>query len=274
VTYLQGQLSQDVGDLDVGATTWSFVLQPTGKVDAWVRVTRTGGDSFVLDVDGGAGDTLLARLRRFLLRTKAEIDTLPWQCVAVRGPGAEHAANHAEIDAELRIPAGWPGVEGADLLGPDVVVPPGITVADTEGYDALRITAGVPAMGAELNDKTIPAEAGQWLIDLSVDFTKGCFTGQELVARIDSRGGNVPHRLRGLVLDGEAPVPPGAGVQRQDGTEVGEVTSSAYSPALGVAVALAYVGRAVEPPSEAIVTWPGGRRTAEVRTLPLVAPAM
>src|SRR5690606_18640980 len=72
LTYLQGQLSQDVvDDFDVGATTWSFVLQPTGKVDSWARVTRTAGDEVLLDVDGGHGEALIARLRRFLLRTKA-----------------------------------------------------------------------------------------------------------------------------------------------------------------------------------------------------------
>jgi folate-binding protein YgfZ len=274
VAYLQGQLSQDVEDLDVGATTWSFVLQPTGKVDAWVRVTRTSGDAYVLDVDGGAGDALTTRLRRFLLRTKAQIEPLDWHCVALRGPGAEAMASEVAVEAALRVPAGWPGVEGADLLGPDVTLPPGVAPADPEAYEAQRITAGVPAMGAELTEKTIPAEAGQWLVDASVDFTKGCFTGQELVARIDSRGGNVPRRLRGLVLDGPAPVPPGATVTGSESdTEVGEVTSSIYSPALGVAVALAYVGRAVEPRANAAVVWPGARRSAEIRPLPLVGPA-
>jgi tRNA-modifying protein YgfZ len=275
VAYLQGQLSQDVEDLDVGATTWSFVLQPTGKVDAWVRVTRTGGDLYVLDLDGGAGEALVARLRRFLLRTKAEVDPLDWGCVALRGPGAEVRAREAAVEAALRVPAGWPGVEGADLLGPDVTMPADVPPADAEAYEAQRITAGVPALGAELTGKTIPAEAGQWLVDQSVDFTKGCYTGQELVARIDTRGGNVPRRLRGLVLDGPAPVPPGASVANAGtGDVVGEVTSSIYSPALDAAVALAYVGRAVEPPAEATVSWPGGNRTAEVRVLPLFGPSI
>ena len=62
-------------------------------------------------------------------------------------------------------------------------------------------------MGAELTEDTIPAEAGQWVVDASVSFTKGCFTGQELVARIDSRGGNVPRHLRILDVEGAAPAP-------------------------------------------------------------------
>ena len=194
VAYLQGQLSQDVEDLDVGSTALSFLLAPTGKVDAWLRVTRRRGDELILDLELGHGEAVLARLRRFLLRTKADVDPLSWRAVALRGPGAEAAAGEAAGDggADLAVPALWPGVEGADLLGPDVAAPPGVAAADRGAYESLRIRAGVPALGAELTDATIPAEAGQAMIDASVDFTKGCFTGQELVARIDSRGGHVP----------------------------------------------------------------------------------
>jgi folate-binding protein YgfZ len=280
VAYLQGQLSQDVEDLAVGATSWTFVLQPTGKVDVWGRVTRTATDALVLDVEAGAGEALVQRLQRFLLRTKATVELLSdWRCVVLRGPGAEAAAEKAEVQAEVRVPAGWPGVEGACLLGPDVTVPPGIPLASRAAVEAARITAGVPAMGSELTDRTIPAEAGQWVIDASVDFTKGCFTGQELVARIDSRGGNVPRHLRGLVLP-EASAPPSPGTRVRVGdSEVGEITSAAWSPALGAPVALAYVGRAVEPPAEALVGGGGdgdaddagdGPVSAHIRRLPLV----
>jgi tRNA-modifying protein YgfZ len=275
--YLQGQLSQDVEGLATGATTWSFVLQPTGKVDAWGRVTRLADDAFVLDVDGGAGDALVTRLRRFLLRTNATVEALPdWRCVALRGPGAVGAAPAAAVaaGAELQVPAGWPDVEAVDLLGPAVSVPVDIPTADAHAYEALRIAAGVPAMHAELTDKTIPAEAGQWVIDASVSFTKGCFTGQELVARIDSRGGNVPRHLRGVVIGvAGAMLPPAGAVVTVDGAEVGTVTSAAHSPALRTPVALAYVARAVEPGNEgtaAIVTWDDEQEPAVIRSLPLV----
>jgi tRNA-modifying protein YgfZ len=270
LTYLQGQLSQDVGDgFDVGATTWSFVLQPTGKVDAWVRVTRTGDDEVVLDVDGGHGEALIARLRRFLLRTKADVDPLDWACVAVRGPGAVAAARDsaAEAGAELAVPAGWPAAEGADLLGPEVRPPVGLPGADLEAYEALRVRAGVPAMGAELTDRTIPAEAGQWVVDASVSFTKGCFTGQELVARIDSRGGHVPRHLRGLVIaEGERP-PVDAPIV-VDGAEVGRVTSAARAPE-GGAVALGYVGRGVTPPAAVEISTPSGTIPAALVEVPI-----
>jgi folate-binding protein YgfZ len=107
-------------------------------------------------------------------------------------------------------------------------------------------------MGAELTQATIPAEAGRWVIDASVSFAKGCFTGQELVARIDSRGGHVPRHLRGLAV-GAGDVPPVGAPVVVDGAEVGTVTSVAPVPGSDHAVALAYVGRGVTPPAAAEV---------------------
>ena len=74
ITYLQGQVSHDVADLAPGEVGWTFVLQPAGKVDAWARLVRTADDEVVFDIDGGFGEALIARLRRFLLRTKADVD--------------------------------------------------------------------------------------------------------------------------------------------------------------------------------------------------------
>ena len=260
ITYLQGQLSHDVTDLAPGEVGWTFVLQPTGKVDAWARLVRTADDEVVLDVDGGYGEALVARLRRFLLRTKADVDPIDWRVVALRGPGAEVAARDAAT-ADLRVPAEWPGVEGFDLVGPEVELPVGVPVATFDAYEALRIRSGIPAMGAELTDATIPAEVGQRIIDASVSFTKGCFTGQELVARIDSRGGHVPRHLRGLVLPGPRRPEPGTTVV-VGGAEVGTVTSSAPAPgALALRTAAGSTTITFDAPaalSAAVVTRPIG----------------
>jgi len=239
-SYLQGQLSQDVDGLAVGDSAWTFLLQPQGKVDAWFRLSRTGDESFRADVDAGHGEAVLARLQRFLLRTRAELALSTVPMVAVRGvasvPGAGPGLDPA-----------WPGIEGTDLLGTDQL-PEGLAAGTVEDLERLRIEAGVPAMGTELTERTIPAEAG--VVDRSVSFTKGCFTGQELVARIDSRGGNVPRHLRRLEADGDLAV--GAEVV-VDGQVVGEVTSSVPAGADGRSIALAYVGRAVEPPASGTV---------------------
>lgn len=187
--YLQGQISQDVDALAPGEVAWSLVLQPTGKVDAWFRIQRIDAETFLLDVDAGHRDTLISRLSRFLLRTDATIE----------------AADEA-IDA----PVEWPG-------------------ADAPADERQRILAGMPRMGSELTDETIPGEGGQRLIDLSVSFTKGCYTGQELVARIDSRGGNVPRPIR--VLQAEGAMAVGDEVRAGDDV-VGVVTSTAGDVAL------------------------------------------
>ncbi len=260
VPYLQGQLSQDVEALGVGESAWSLLLQPSGKVDAWLRVTRTGDDEVLLDVDPGFGDAVLARLQRFKLRTKAELATEKWSGWALRGPTIER--REAAAPDVLSLPAAWPGVPGIDLLAPSLPPLSSVDEVDPAALDALRVEAGVPAMGAELTETTIPAETGQWLITASVSFTKGCYTGQELVARIDSRGGNVPRPVRGLRIDGD-PVDVGSEVVAGDAA-VGSVTSSATSAALG-AIALAPISRTVEIGASVTVD---GRR-ATVVELPL-----
>lgn len=240
MSYLQGQLSQDLDALAVGTSTWTFVLQPQGKVDGWARITKTGADVFCLDTDLGAGEALEARLRRFLLRTNADIERFVEPCVIVRG---EHLPREDHLpDGVLRLPVSGPGVHGYDLLGSGVEVPAGVPEQTPEHYDAYRVAHGVPVVGRELDESTIPAEIGQWIIDQSVSFTKGCFTGQELVARIDSRGGNVPRHLRAIVLD--APVEAGAEIEADGPTSA--VTTAARSDDHGP-VALAFCGRKVEP---------------------------
>lgn len=223
-SFLQGQLSQDIDALDVGDSAFSFLLQPQGKVDAYLRVTRADVDRFVLDVDAGWGDAVVARLSRFKLRTKADIAAVDgWSCIATMSN-----------EGDLR-----------ELVGPDAEI--AATVSGAQGdpldYEILRIRAGVPRMGYEIDETTIPASLG--VVDRAVSFTKGCYTGQELVARIDSRGGNTPTKLvgvRGAATVGDPVV--------IDGREVGRITSAAGE------VALAMVRREVVPPIDRLEPLP------------------
>jgi folate-binding protein YgfZ len=298
-TYLQGQCSQDVEGMPVGGTADALLLSPQGKVDAFVRVTRTADDAFVIDTDGGYGEVVDARLRRFRLRVEVEIEPLPWSCVAIRGPQSDGAAvtrpaagAGTALDGVLRLAVEWPGLSGFDLVGPspasqgpiDGWVDPGVPHCGDAAWEAVRIEAGVPVNGREITDTTIAAEVG--LVDRTVSFTKGCFTGQELVARLDARGSKVARRMSGLVLetgvhsrdDGGAghPLPPtGAAVLTADREfEVGHLTSVAWSPGLGTTVGLAMLHRRVAPPAAVVVRWVGddGPRmaAAEARPLPLV----
>jgi folate-binding protein YgfZ len=267
--YLQGQLSADVAGLAAGASTWTWLLQPAGKVEVLARVSRIDRERFALDTDPGWGEALEARLARFKLRSKLELSRPGWKAVALRGPDArppapdpDHPVDPTPTSGTVVVAdASWPGLVGHDLLGPDPLVPAGAVSVTAEELEVAGVEAGIPRMGRELDERTIPAETG--LVERTVSFTKGCYTGQELVARIDSRGSNVARHLRGLVLDGA--VEEGAELT-VDGKTVGVVTSVVTSPVLGP-VALAYVRRAVEPGR----TVDAGGVTAEVRTLPLVS---
>ena len=117
--------------------------------------------------------------------------------------------------------------------------PDGIELDDV-AFEEARLRAGVPRLGVDIGENTIPAEGGKNFIEGSVSFTKGCYTGQELVARIDSRGGNVPRPLRVLIGNKALEV---GGVVILDGREAGVVTSAVNN------VGLAAVMRKVEPGS-------------------------
>ena len=154
------------------------------------------------------------------------------------------------------VPYAWGAVTGVDIFGAAPEVPVDVRRCAPDAWQALRVEAGIPVMGAELDERTIAAEAG--LLERCVSFTKGCYTGQELVARLDARGNKVARRLRGIVIE-----PAAAGVMLRPGTSValggkvvGKLTSVAWSPNLATTIALAYLHRDVNPPCAVQV---GGR---------------
>ena len=246
-SYLQGQISQDVDSISAGGSAWSLVLAPTGKLMAWFRLHRVTDDSFLIDVEAGWAAPLVERLERFKLRTAVEFSLLDgWRMLSVRReindadpeqtvPTIQAALSQAALSATFS----WPGFSGSDHLDVGLDALSGIEIDDA-AFEQARIRAAVPRLGLDIGENTIPAEGGANLIEGSVSFTKGCYTGQELVARIDSRGGNVPRPLR--VLIGEQALEIG-GVVTFDGREAGVVTSAAGN------VGLATVMRRVEPGS-------------------------
>jgi tRNA-modifying protein YgfZ len=225
--YLQGQVSQELRPLAVGASRWTLVLQPNGRVDVLARVWRTDDDTYVLDTDAGFGDELLGRINRFRIRVKAEVEPVAWRCVAVRGTEGATVPEGAVV--------GW-WDRDHDLFGPSPEPPEGVEAGSRAELEAARIEAGWPAMGAEIvPGEQIPGETG--VVPVAVDFKKGCYPGQELVERMDSRGAEAPRRLCILnVADGSQPGDP----VLDDGREVGVLTSVAGTRALG------YVKRGVE----------------------------
>ncbi len=195
-----------------GETRPSFLLGPQGKLLFLLWVVRDT-DRVGLVTDPGRGGDLASTLGRYRIRVDVEIE-------AETGPVSLVMGERDGYDVS------WPGVPRRLVVG-DV---PGLPTGTVEEYERLRIAAGVPAWGRDVDEGTIPHESG--LVPVSVDFDKGCFLGQELVARIDSRGGNTPRHLR-LLDSGDRTLEVGA-VLTKDGKEVGTVTSATPGFALAM----------------------------------------
>ncbi|MCP3938273.1 MAG: hypothetical protein GY708_23240 [Actinomycetia bacterium] len=216
--YVHSQVSQDIDDMEVGESRWSFVLQPQGKLDALFRVVRTGDDELRFDVDGGSGEMLAASVGRFVLRTKVDLEVVASRMLTCFGPTQVAAARDRFGDRAVVSP--WDRAEAVDVLGPDDVEFPA-ELLDPVVFSAVRAARGLPAMGTDLSTDTIPNETG--LIDFCVSFTKGCYRGQELVERIHAR------RARRRVLCrlfATGPIRAGDLVATTAGTDVGFVTSA------------------------------------------------
>lgn len=282
-SFLQNLVSQNVEALADGEGAPSLLLQPTGKVDVVFRALVVG-DHWWLDCEAGYGERLASTLSRFRIRVDVEIDdhSEAWGRLSVKGPDAVVAVSGAlgiEVPAQQYahvawsdarvVRADWPGVPGVDVVGPldavdraaETLTAAGLPVANETDVEAVRIEAGVPRQGFDVDDKTIPQEA--LLERTTVDFDKGCFIGQELVCRIRDRGRvtRLLRRLRVAAADGGRPER--GAVVTVDDAEVGQVTSVVDAPEAGV-VALGYVRTTVEPGVEVTLRWDGGQAKAVV----------
>jgi folate-binding protein YgfZ len=214
---LQRLLSNDVEALAAGDACDALLLTPKARVLALVRVHRRGHDDFLLSTDPETGDALRTHLVRARLRSRCEIAS------------EDHAA--------------WLVLGGAELVDEE---PPGEEV-DAAAWERFRIEAGIPAWGTEVDDRVLPAEAG--LTDTHVSFTKGCYPGQEPVARLHYRGH--PNRtLRRLDLEASK-TPLRDSELALEGKVVGRLTS-AVSRGDGTLAALGFVR--TEVPADAILT--------------------
>ncbi len=228
ITYLQGQLAQDIEGLGIGQCRYSLLLQPQGKVVALTRVVRTASDGVAIIADAGSGAGVIDRLERFKLRMDCELALSTTTVTRVRASDPSRLPEFGESTGDAGFPAAvpllWPTLAGADVIaGFD---PASVGEGARQSADlvaAADIGAGIPRHGTEIAEDTIPAELG--VLDLAVDFTKGCYVGQELVARMDSRGNRAPRRLRSVCAAGP---PPHTGASVTTGDEdIGHLTSVA-----------------------------------------------
>jgi folate-binding protein YgfZ len=243
-------VSNEVEELDVGASCEALLLTPKARIVAPLVVLRRGPDDFLLMTEPEAGDRLVRELVRARFAAKCAIEREERRSVLVLG-ASEELVSHRH---ELTVPTRDYGVPAVELLDADP--PEGAEPIGGDELERLRIRARTPRLGRELDDRVMPAEAG--LEERAISFTKGCYPGQEPVARLHYRGH--PNRgLRVLAIDG-AEIPAYDAELTLDGKVVGRVTSTAPDPGHGV-VALAYVRR--EVPANAVLEL-GGRRVSQV----------
>jgi tRNA-modifying protein YgfZ len=240
--FLQAMVSNDVERLAVGESCEALLLTPKARVIAPLVVWRRSADDFLLLTEPGAGETVRTALQRMRFAARCEIEP-------------EEHVSHVVLGGGEGIPTADFGVAAVEVL--DSGLEP--TVAEDE-LELLRIKAGTPRLGREIDDRVLPAEAG--LDTRAIDFAKGCYPGQEPIARQHYRG-RVNRSLRLLALAGDE-LPEYDAELTLEGKAVGRVTSAARD-ADGV-VALAYVR--VEVPRDAPLDL-GGR---EARPLDFAVP--
>jgi tRNA-modifying protein YgfZ len=238
--YLDRMVSNDVSALGPGESCEALLLTPKARVIAPLVVLRRGHEDFLLLTEPDLGERVRAELVRSRFAAKAVIEL-------------EEHTSHVVFGGE-GIATGDYGEPAAEQL--DAELEPTISAEELE---LLRIRAGTPAWGKEIDDRVLPAEAG--LTERAVSFTKGCYIGQEPVARLHYKGRPNRH-LRGLTLS--APAPDGA-LLRLGEKEVGRIGTACVSPAHGP-IALAVVRREAEPGAELSVGEDGV--TAQVTDLP------
>jgi tRNA-modifying protein YgfZ len=296
-SYLQGLLTNDVVAVKAGQGCYAAYLTAHGRMIADLHVYELG-DVMLLTLAGEVKDTVLAKLDQFIFSEDVQLGdvTDTFAQIAVVGPGAAQAvvdalgsvtadalsglAAHGNTRAEWSggaaiivriVDAGQPGFDvfvdrpHADALAAALAAN-GAAQIDAATADALRIEAGVPLFHRDMDEDTIPLEAG--IESRAISFTKGCYVGQEVIIRVLHRGhGRVARKLVGLVVDGES-VPAGGATIRSGDREIGAVTSSTASPALKRPIALGYVHRDFVEPGTAVTI---GDAPAQVAALPFVS---
>ena len=277
VDYLQGQLTNDIEVIEPGGGGYSALLDRKGHMQGDMRVLRVGPEAVWLDLEPEALPAVLRHLSMYKIGREVEVTdaTAARSLVSVIGPGSARlaaipplgpeGANHeiAIGPVTARAVATDLGFdllcEAADVAELEVALrEAGVAEVSADAAEIVRVESGRPRFGREMTTETIPQEAG--INERAVSFSKGCYIGQETVARLHYKGKPNRH-LRGLrssrVLEAGAEVRAGDKV-------VGRVGTAVLSPALGP-VALAILRREAEPGAEVSV---GDHLVAEVAELP------
>lgn len=297
--FLHNLTTNEIKRLGAGRGCEAFVTSPQGKTLGYVSLL-VGNDRILVRADRDGLRLVRPHFEKYGMFDDIALDDVGGRTFEfhLAGPRSEDLArllaNFPELGAELdhatvsiegcsgsvrvirESPTGRPGVtligDRADATRVDGLVRDrggslGLVDLDHATFEVLRIEAGTPVFGLDVTEENLPQEVAR--DEHAINFVKGCYLGQETVARIDALG-HVNKRLRGLMVSGEIPPPSGSAVEA-DGKMVGRVTSSAFSVGEGRPIALAYVRTSHDRPgTEVLVTFPDGSKSlaATVSDLP------
>jgi folate-binding protein YgfZ len=272
VRWLNGMVTNNIRDLAPNRGLYCFLLNAQGKIQADLYAYNLG-DSLIVDTDAGQRDKVLAHFDKFIIMDDVEVTDArsELRAIAVAGPRAKEVLRAAGIETpelaplELCTPKcdcdcgclQCTVARGDDAASPsyelwlapqylkstwDALIAAGATPVGSDALELFRIRCGIPRYGIDIRERDLPQETGQVR---ALNFTKGCYLGQEIVERIRSRG-TVHRQFTAFLVDGQLPAP-GTKIQAQElgDKEVGEITSSAALPLPGGdrAVALGYLRR-------------------------------
>lgn len=277
--FLQGQVTNETEELAAGSGVYAALLDRKGHLQADMRILKLADDSFLIETETATGPVLLKHLTMYKIGRKVEVAETSRALLSLIGPGAIEVTGLAPGDEHDFTEA---TIAGSDCLvvvtanGLDVITDPEnrekvtaqlladrVVPVSEAAVEIIRLESGRPRFGFEMTTANMPAEAG--IVDRAVSFTKGCYIGQEPVARLHYKGRPNRH-LRGLRPGGK--VSQGDGVWLGD-RELGQVGTSALSPASG-RIATAILRKEAEPGTTVRIATDEGDVEAEVVELPFI----
>jgi folate-binding protein YgfZ len=292
VQFLNGMLTNDIAKLP--ENSWMLAAFPNvqGRLLAFVRVLKIG-DRFIFDTEAATREKVFNNLFRFTYAGDFKVRDLSEELnlLSIQGkranefvikilghsPAAKSEIEHLKFQNEtvLAVRATLTAKDGFDLFAPSSLIQDlskgfenaGAVKISEEAREVLRVEAGIPLYGVDMDETTVILETG---LDEAISFTKGCYIGQEVIIRIHHRG-HVAKKLAGLILDEPADIAPNSELKSLEGKNAGRVTSVAFSPSLNKQIALAYVRYDFLQPGTELLVNENAR--AKVAELPLVGNA-
>lgn len=260
--WLNGMITNNVRDLAPGHGVYAFVLNPQGHILGDLYVFNRG-QTLIAEIERAQVETLVPLLKRYIIMDKVEIQDLSGQTAMIRiiGPKSFDVLTSVALNRDLEplqfAECEWNGTSTTLIRGDNSCVPSfqllmpaehaesltkalgqaGAETVSQETLETLRILCGIPRVGQDIRERTLPQETGQ---DRALNYTKGCYIGQEIVERIRARGA-VHRTFMGFEIDGTLP---SAGTKIQsEGRDVGELTTIAAAPLQGKQLGLGFLRR-------------------------------